>query len=340
MPRLNAVEICALLIWTSTVLVRAEDWTTNDGKVYRGITVVAHTNISVTILDADGGATINLLDLPPAIQQKYGMDRAAAQAEKDQEAAADAKVAAEKKALTDQIASEKASAVKEDADAIKALEDSKQKAAADYASADKATVDGQVYFTTSDKQEIDFAATHVRLFSYDEAHGELDAISDRGEGEQKKLDPVLDDERQKYTAALPSAGAAKSGPAHDAAAKNTAAALKAYHDTLEQYYSFTSQDYYDSQLVAPVADVVTDANGKFTMKIPKTGTWVLVALGRQKGDANGHLWIAKVDPAAVAKCEVVLNNDNLAGDQSLMSVMSDADIESLVQGKLDELTAK
>ena len=348
MPRLNVVEICALLLCASCALAHAEDWTTTDGKVYRNITVLSHTNISVTILDTDGGATLSLLDLPPNLQQRFGMDRAAALAQKAKDDAAAAqeaadlqaqkdKVAADEKARVDAIAADKAFIEKDRADDLKQLQSFNQKAVADYASMEKATVNGQVYFLTSDKQEIDYAAIHVRLFSAEQAQAALDLISGRGGAEDKKLESALDEEKQNYLK-LAASAAPKTG--HDDSAKKLADALKDYHDTWVKYYSFSSQSYYDDELASPVADVVTDKDGKFTMPIPKAGSWVLVALGQQKGDRNGHLWVAKINPAAVAKKQVVLDNDNLSGEDSLLTIMSDADIDSLVQGKMDELSKK
>jgi hypothetical protein len=345
MPRLNAVEICALLLCASAALAHAEDWTTTDGKVYRNVTVLSHTNATVTVLDSDGGATLDLITLPPELQQRYGMDRTAAVAQKtkdDAEAAQEAadlqaqkdKVVADAKARVDQAAYDLAFIAKDRADDEKQLESSNQKATADYSSMDKMPVKGQVLFLTSDKQEFDYASIHVRLFSYDQAHAALDLISARADLEGRKFDPALDQEKGQYTKM-----AAAPKPGQDDKAKMSAV-LKAYNDTLRKYYVYSSQAYYSGELASPVADVVTDASGSFALPIPKTGSWVLVAFGQLKSEAGGHLWIAKVDPAAVAKGEVILNNDNLTGDNALMTIMSDADIDSLVQNKIDELTQK
>ena len=66
--------------------LRAEDWTTSDGKTYKAITVVKVEDDAVTILDEDGGALVPLAVLPADLQQKYHYD------------AAKAKIAAEKRA--------------------------------------------------------------------------------------------------------------------------------------------------------------------------------------------------------------------------------------------------
>lgn len=343
---------CAALFVAAWLTLHAENWTTTNGKVYRNVTVLSHTNVSVTILHADGGATINLLLLPPEIQQRFGIDRAAALAAKQQddaEAAREAaaiqaqkdKAAADEKARLDAIAANQAFHEKDRANDKKQLDASSQKAAADYAAQPKTVVTGRVLFLTSDKQEIDYGGIHVRLFSYEQARAALDMLSDRAGDQQKKLETEIDLEKQNYQrdAAMP---LPKAGPAHDAAAKIAKDALGLYLGSWHVYYSYASQDYFANGLTGAVADVVTDPAGNFTMPIPATGSWVLVALGRQAPgpDKDGHLWIAKVDPAAVEKKEVVLDNSNLTGDASLMCVMSDADIDNLIQSKMDEVTSK
>ena len=82
-----------LVLVAAASFCRGEDWTTKDGKVYKGITVVKHDDATVTILDDDGGATIPLNKLPAALQQKFGYDPAKADAAVKAQADAEAKQA-------------------------------------------------------------------------------------------------------------------------------------------------------------------------------------------------------------------------------------------------------
>jgi hypothetical protein len=103
-----------LLFSISGLLLRAEDWTTNDGKVFKNVKVLSHDAGSVVILDEDGGATVELSRLSPDIQKRFNYDSAKAaeavaasqaQAAKDlaalaaQERATDAKKQANLQAL-------------------------------------------------------------------------------------------------------------------------------------------------------------------------------------------------------------------------------------------------
>ena len=69
--------------------VRAEDWTTTDGKVYKDIKVIKSDAASVTILDSDGGASIPLANLPPDLQKRFNYNVVQAGAEIEQQKEAD-----------------------------------------------------------------------------------------------------------------------------------------------------------------------------------------------------------------------------------------------------------
>jgi|GEM_PF-1618408 len=80
---------------------KAEDWTTSDGKTYRGIKVVKIEDDAVTILDQDGGARVSLLVLSPELQKRFHYDPAkaavaAAKREQDEQASQQAIVEVKK----------------------------------------------------------------------------------------------------------------------------------------------------------------------------------------------------------------------------------------------------
>ncbi len=60
--------------------LRAEDWTTPDGKTYEDVQVLSYNAAYVTILDKDGGGRIALSSLPPDVQKRFGYDPAKAPA--------------------------------------------------------------------------------------------------------------------------------------------------------------------------------------------------------------------------------------------------------------------
>jgi beta-glucanase (GH16 family) len=80
--------------------IQAEDWTTKDGKTYKGITVVKIEDDAVTILDADGGALVPLAVLTPDLQKRFHYDPAkatVAQAKRQQDEQASQQAIADQK---------------------------------------------------------------------------------------------------------------------------------------------------------------------------------------------------------------------------------------------------
>jgi hypothetical protein len=78
------------LLFTAAVCLHAEDWTTTDGKTYKGVSVEKVEPDAVTILDDDGGALVPLAKLTPDLQKRFGYDPAKAAAAADARAKADA----------------------------------------------------------------------------------------------------------------------------------------------------------------------------------------------------------------------------------------------------------
>jgi hypothetical protein len=333
----------------------AEDWTTNDGKTYRGITVLRDDSVSVTILYADGGATINLADLPSDIQKKYGFDpkaAAALKAHQDSQAAADlkaqqdaeavaaklkvqqdAKAAADLKAQQDAKAAADAARAKQEVDLASQESALTHKAKADYDSGNKATVNGQIFIVTQGGDNIKLGMIHVYLFSGDQIDASLSVLAAKADYEEKKLKPTLDAEeaaesqaeKAEAKAFLDSLQTDKDvNPimiASDLVDKKKTLddSLSKYKATVDKYSYYTSPDFYAGGLpTTPITSSESDADGKFTMQIPKTGTWVLAAKGqRSVGDkTEGYFWLVKVSSDPIANNQIFLNNENLAGSNS------------------------
>ena len=73
--------LCLLILATLCGLTaRAEDWTTTDGTKYEDVKVLKYDALTVTILDADGGASVPLEKLPGDLQRKFEYDPAKAKA--------------------------------------------------------------------------------------------------------------------------------------------------------------------------------------------------------------------------------------------------------------------
>jgi hypothetical protein len=79
-------------------------WTTVDGKIYRNIKIIKNDETSVTILNDEGGAVIQLANLPGDIQKQFNYDPVRIQREEQQkEADQKAELAAEYKSEKKQV---------------------------------------------------------------------------------------------------------------------------------------------------------------------------------------------------------------------------------------------
>jgi hypothetical protein len=87
--------------------LRAEDWTTIDGKVYPQIKVIKVETDAVTILYRDGGALIPLIMLPDDLQKKFHYNAALAKAAADARDQADFENARALRAEQQQLAARK-----------------------------------------------------------------------------------------------------------------------------------------------------------------------------------------------------------------------------------------
>jgi hypothetical protein len=54
--------------------LRAEDWSTTDGKTYKNVQVLSHNAAYVTILHEDGGGRVPLSTLSPDLQKRFDYD--------------------------------------------------------------------------------------------------------------------------------------------------------------------------------------------------------------------------------------------------------------------------
>jgi hypothetical protein len=89
----------------------AEDWTTTDGKVYQGVTVVKSEPDAVTILYRDGGTLVPLAKLPSDLQKRFNYDPVRAKLAADVRIQADAKSAEALQAEIEQTKKQKALAL-------------------------------------------------------------------------------------------------------------------------------------------------------------------------------------------------------------------------------------
>jgi len=319
---------------------QGETWTI-DGETYHDVHVNRVELDSVSIMYDAGVTHLDWKDLPPDVQKELANKHdplvAAVKAQQDADAvAATAKAQAEDEERQQQEA------------LVKKEETLEKKAKSDFDSSDKATVNGQVFIVTKGAENYKLGSIHVYLYSEEEVL----AIAAVSLAKAIKLKPALDAERencnkmtQQYAAVLQRyQGMSPVASELIAAQKASSDSLKEFRTALAKYYSNFSSEYYSQTLPTPLADAQTDADGKFSMQIPKTGSWVLEAEGeRSVGDTKeGYVWLARASSDAIAKSQIFLTNENLSTSSSPDSVavsLSQSDIEEII-ATADHLVSK
>ena len=89
LTNMKAILLIFALAFCGTLL-RADDWKTTDGIIYKDVKVMRVQDDALTIIYADGGALVPLAKLPPEVQKKYGYDPVKAKAAADARVMADA----------------------------------------------------------------------------------------------------------------------------------------------------------------------------------------------------------------------------------------------------------
>ena len=295
------------------LVVHAEDWTVN-GKTYPNVKVLKVELAQVSIM-YDGGIThLTWTDLTPEIQKELG-------AQHDP-------LAAEVKAQKDALAVADAAKVKAAAD----LQAQQEAIAKNFATLDKASVSGQVFIVTKGGENIKLGSIHVYLYSEEGTEAIVGPLVDQALAGIKRIKPTMDAQyatckQLKATLDDYKANGVPNGTDLDAFGSKAENAFTQYRNTLSSYYFYFSQTYYTKALPTPLADAQTDADGKFIIQIPKTGSWVLEAEGERKvvKDTEAYLWITKVTRDMIDKGQVFLNNENLSTSDSSNSLVKTMD---------------
>jgi hypothetical protein len=77
-PFIPLVAVVTLAFLFLAPVVRAEDWTTTDGKTYKDVKVISHNSKAVTISCTDGNATFPIANLNKDVQQRIADDNVTA----------------------------------------------------------------------------------------------------------------------------------------------------------------------------------------------------------------------------------------------------------------------
>jgi len=318
----NWPAVLVILTALSASIALADDFKTIKGKQYKNATVIRVEPDGIVIRYKSGISKIFFAELPGEIADKWLAPVVAAE-----RAAAAKRIEAQKAAERERVENERDREEKEknaNADLLRAEEQfqaAEQPASEAYRSAPKGTVLGQVFVSSREGENFKLGAVEVGLYDRCAIDTLLAAAKKRADVEIQQLSPAVD-----------AAKAAKDKA--DAAAKPYS---RSYGEVLEAKYRaqdeyekvLASRDFYYSGafyfglLRNPIHVAETDADGRFAIEVPKTGTFVIAAKAqRTVGEYTEHYyWLQPVLLEGEQQLTQNLSNNNLTSTTGTSSLI-------------------
>jgi hypothetical protein len=86
--------------------------------------------------------------------------------------------------------------------------------------------------------------------------------------------------------------------------------------------NWPDSEHYFKNLPKPMLSVRTNSEGKFSLSLPKTGRFALVAQGKREEPAESYYWMTWVSLDGADKKSVILGNHNLTTSGSQESIIA------------------
>jgi hypothetical protein len=328
----------------------ADDLKTIDGKEYKQVTVSRVESDGIVIIHSFGVTKVPLTDLPKDLQERFGHDAAKVEAEKAAQKAAEEKRIEEKHgAERERTEMER----KAEADLMRCkeqFETAERSAAQSYASSAKGNLSGQVFVASKGGENFKLGALQVSVFARDamdillaglkayrdakfdelqlaaaekaeqraKAAEKQAEVTEQQAKETEKIDwdayqKLLSSNDARQTAEGAKAAADAASAALNAAREAVKAARQRHDDLLRQKAFYYSGSFYFNHLRSPIEIAETDAEGKFLIKVPQTGEFVIGAEGKRSiGEkTERYYWLQPVSLEGQQQRVQNLSNSNL-----------------------------
>jgi hypothetical protein len=315
-PRKTTIAILAAL---SVSLALAEDFKTVNGKEYKNATVSRVEPDGLVLKTKSGISKVYFAELPKEVREQFHYVEPAKGAAHD--------AAVEGKQRDAAILTK----------AEQEFETAEMRTQHAYEGSEKGTLSGQIFVTTKGRENVKLGASQISLFASDAVDTLMSGLyayaaakterlqSDlaaanaaeqqtRAELEQATATEKNNEELYKKGFAGSSTAVTAVSVAKEAAsrAKEAHASAKGQVESLLaklRYYH--SQDFYFSHLRSPVLTVESDADGKFTIQVPRTGEYVIAAQTERLApkETERYYWLQPV--ALNGQQQAVLNLSNL-----------------------------
>jgi hypothetical protein len=308
--------LLAILVALSASIALADDFKTTNGKEYKNATVICVEPDGIVIEYKSGISRILFIELPQEVQERFGYD-----------AAKIAEQAAEVQKRQENL--------KQIVEQFQAAE---QRSKQTYQSATKGTLSGQVFVSTKEGENFKLGAVQVSLFTRGGIDILIEGLKTYADIKIQQLRPSVDAARATYQQAETAERAAFG--AHSKSIRNPnfkrawREAKEASYAARDQYFQasrglsyYYSGDFYFGYLQSPLQTAETDAEGKFVIEVPRTGTFVIAAQARRKilEDTKHYHWLQPVSLEGQQQVTQNLSNSNLTSTTGASSLIHTQD---------------
>jgi hypothetical protein len=317
---MKAFKFIAVALFLISTIALCEDFKTVNGKEYKDAKISRVESDGIVVTHSFGVAKIPFNELPRDLQDRFHYNPAAA----DRQVSAGGHRATEEKAV------EKLNECERKFEAI-------ENAAVDkYRSSAKGTLSGQAFVATKGRENVKLGAMQVLLFARDAIDALLPGLKAYADFKlaQSPLNATQTATQQAEMVEEQAALRAKANwEAYQQAqysndARNAANAAKVeanaahvsanaarerYADALAQLHVYTSAEFYFIRLQFPIQTTETDADGRFTFKVPQSGEFVIAAHTQRKllDETETYYWLQPVSLRGTQQQVQNLSNNNL-----------------------------
>jgi sRNA-binding protein len=285
----------------SASIALADDFKTIKGKEYKNATVTRVEPDGIVIRYKSGISKIFFAELPGEVADKWLAPVIAAK-----KAAEEKRIEAQKTAERERAEKERERAEKERereekektavADLWRAAEEfqaAEQRASEAYRTSPKGTLSGQVFVSSREGENFKLGAVQVGLFARDAIDTLLTAAKKQADIKIQQLSPPVGAAKDEYQKILASR---------------------------DFYYSGA---FYFGLLLDPIHVTESDADGRFAIEVPKTGTFVIAAKAqRTVGEYTEHYyWLQPVSLEGEQQLTQNLSNNNLTSTTGTSSLI-------------------
>jgi hypothetical protein len=214
---------------------------------------------------------------------------------------------------------------------------------------DKANFTGQVAVTSSGKK-VKMAWAYVSLYSLDVINAAKEKADKLEPALQQSIQPQIAVQKQRYLddasileAQLAADGSRGMPDSNNPTLKSKMATevqdYKSLTVLIYQSIYYRTSYFYTRELPAPAQYIEVKADGKFSLQIPKSGDWVLMAVAEPETSSGGepYFWCLKLSSDILKKGHVLLNSSNLTttnNSNNVVNVLDQAKIDAMIANTL------